>query len=123
MRTSPQKFEKDNRSEMVKEYWKKVQKNLSQYITAPVYFDSATPHWDFIQKANIAGKNIPWHPILSNYLMSFALATILRYQPQLLKTGTDNHFYAQAWSSQCSRTTLGYFLMLFTDPPITLKTQ
>jgi len=123
IRTSPKKFNRDNRIEIVKASWKKVKKNLNPYITAPVYLDTSRPHWDFVQKADIAGKYIPWHPVLSNYLMSFALATILRYQPQLLKTGTDNCFYAQAWSSQCSRTTLGYFLMLFTNPPITLKTQ
>ena len=123
VRTQPTQFTQDNRTEIVKASWKKVSKNLSPYITAPVYLDVSKPTWDFVQKADIAGKCISWHPVLSNYLMSFALATILRYQPQLLKTGTDNCFYAKAWSSQCSRTTLGYFLMLFTYPPITLGTR
>lgn len=82
IRTHPKQFNEGNRTEIVKALWNKASRNLSQHITAPVYLDASKPHWDFNQKADIAGEHIPWHPLLSNYLMSFALATILRYQPQ-----------------------------------------
>lgn len=121
-RTTQLPFDDSNRNEVLGTFWKEINKQLEIYTVAPVYHEEFSNQWYFIPNNDLAGKSIRWHPILSNYLMSFALATILRYQPQLVKGGTTNHFLSQAWCSQSARTTLGYFLMLFTDPPITIQT-
>ncbi|MBT3187910.1 MAG: hypothetical protein HN736_19245 [Anaerolineae bacterium] len=84
--------------------------------------DPGFPYWIFVPTINIAGEKLKWHPLLSGYLISFALSTILRYQPQILKAGTPNYFIAEGWCSQSSIMVLQYFLMYFTNPPLHIKT-
>ena len=121
IRTHPISYNNQNRAEIFKSLMHEVTSNLQRHVSIPVFFENNDQRWDLIPDINLFGKPIPWRPILSNYLMSFALSTILRYQPQLLKNGSGDNFYAQAWCSQCSRSTLGSFLMLFTDPPIIVR--
>jgi YaaC-like Protein len=77
-------------------------------------------HWEFIPEIVLGGKSLKWHPILSEYLFSFVLGTILRYQPQLLKPQSPESFLASAWCKQSSITALRHFLMLFTKPSIVM---
>jgi len=77
--------------------------------------------WLFMPDLTTNGKTIIWHSIFSDYIIAFALSTILRYQPQILKNGTANSYIMEAWCNESSITALKYFLMLFTDPPRRLQ--
>lgn len=74
--------------------------------------------WQFIPKISLANKNLMWHPFLSDYLVAFSLSSILRYQPHLLKTNTQDAYLAEAWCSQSAITALRYYLMALTTPSI-----
>jgi hypothetical protein len=78
-------------------------------------------HWLFVPMITLGGETIKWHPILSEYLFSFVMSTILRYQPQLLKNESSNSLLAAAWCKQSAITTLRYFLMFFTKPSVTMN--
>jgi hypothetical protein len=81
---------------------------------------SPYPSWEFSLPIEVGGQTIPWHPVLSDYLVSFALSELLRYQPHRLEPGGENCFLAQAWCSQSPSDVIGYFVGLLTDPPIIL---
>jgi len=68
-------------------------------------------YWYFIPKIELNKVFIKWHPILSNYLFSFALSNILRYHPHLFYHDSRDSFVAEAWCNQSAITTLRYFLM------------
>ncbi len=97
---------------------KQAVKKLSKNIVLSVYDFEENEEWLFIPNLLINGKSLKWHPILSDYIVSFALSSVLRYQPQILKDGSEINFIMDGWCSQSAITTLRYFLMLFTNPPI-----
>lgn len=86
----------------------------SVYIPSSV----ASMHWYFIPDIVLDGNAMCWRPVLSDYLVAFALSQILRYQPDLLAHGSKDSFLADAWCSQSPLTAVRHFLMLFTDPPL-----
>lgn len=77
--------------------------------------------WFYVPKITLKSKQLHWHPMLSDYLFSFVLSTLLRYQPYLLEQGSKNYFLTEAWCNQSPITTLRYFLMLLTSPPLRIK--
>lgn len=84
-------------------------------------FSHSFPHWIFCEKLRIQRSQILWDPLLSEYLTAFALGSILRYQPQLLKDKSLDSYIAQAWCSQSSMTALRFFLARFTEPAIIIE--
>ena len=106
-----------NRSLLMNQATKYLRNN---YVPV-VYCNEISAKWTFTPNLTINGISIPWHPIFSDYIIAFALSNILRYQPQMLQNGTPNSFLMEAWCTQSSITSLKYFLMLFTDPPIRLQ--
>ena len=74
----------------------------------------------FVPYISIHGKNFGWHPFLSNYLISFALSTVLRYYPHMFKDGSKDSFLAEAWCNQSPVSSLRYFLMSFSNHKIRL---
>jgi hypothetical protein len=79
--------------------------------------------WLFIPRIKLGGKDLFWHPMLSDYLFAFVLGTILRYQPHVLKRGSKDYFLCEAWCRQAAVTTLRYFLMVSTSPGIRVHTM
>ncbi len=67
--------------------------------------------WYFIPKLSLNDVTVKWHPLLSDYLFSFMLSSILRYQPHLFKPDTRESFIAEAWINQSPSTALRYFLL------------
>ncbi|MGA7192939.1 MAG: hypothetical protein WBW94_04845, partial [Anaerolineales bacterium] len=121
LQTAKKQFDDTNKIEVASSLLTNAKNCLEDYAVAPIDIDATNPAWLFVPKINLVGSDIFWHPILSDYLISFILATILRYQPQLLKAGSPNHFISQAWCTQSAQSTLVYFLLMFTDPPILVK--
>lgn len=68
--------------------------------------------WLFNPKINISGKEIKWHPLLSDYLFSYVLSTLLRYNPQVINE--KDSYLAKAWCDQSSLNALRYLLIAFT---------
>lgn len=77
--------------------------------------------WQFIPMVSLNGVKLLWHPLLSDYLFSFMLSTILRYHPHVFSKDDQNSFIGEAWCNQSSITTLRYFLMTFTNPSIRMN--
>jgi len=96
---------------------------LKDFVLATVYEQEYSPTWLFVRKINLAGKDLNWHPLLSDYLIAFVLSTILRYQPELLEPTSKTYFLAEAWCNQAPVTAIRYFLMLFTNPPLRIMTH
>jgi len=74
--------------------------------------------WLFYAPFQIASKDVYWHPILSDYLISFALSTILRYEPQLFSSKGKDLLIARSWCEQATITVLRYFLQALRKPPL-----
>lgn len=87
-----------------------------------VFEDPRHDSWLFFPKINILGKQLTWHPILSDYLFAFILSSILRYQPQLLHPNSQNIFLAEAWCNQSAVSVIRRFLMSFTKPSLRITT-
>lgn len=81
------------------------------------------PTWQYVPNANLGTQSLHWHPLLSNYLVSFALAQILRYQPHLLAAQRPDSHFARGWAMQSSIMALRWFLMLFTKPALRMSSQ
>ncbi|MFC1876621.1 YaaC family protein [Thermodesulfobacteriota bacterium] len=96
--------------------------NFEVHSIPHVAVDTINKTWLFIPNVSISGKSFLWHPVLSDYLFAFALSSILRYQPQFLDPTSRNYLFSEAWCSQSALSTARYFLMLFTEPPIAIKT-
>ena len=94
---------------------------FQKHAIATVHGQDNLPQWLFVPTIKISDFAISWHPLLSDYLFAFALSTILRYQPHLFEPGTPSTFVAEAWCNQSAITTLRYFLMLMTDPPLRVE--
>lgn len=94
-----------------------AQTRLRSYAVPRIIPDPIVKTWRFIPFMSINQTNIRWHPLLSDYLVSFVLGSILRYQTHLITTGNKNQFIAEAWCGQSSRAMIRRFLMLFTTPP------
>jgi hypothetical protein len=77
--------------------------------------------WIFLQKISISGKEMQWNTLLSDYLFSFILSTILRYYPHQLGFNTKDSYIAEAWCNQAAIESLREYVMLFTNPMITLN--
>lgn len=78
-------------------------------------------YWGFVPKINLNGTDIKWHPLLSNYLYSFMLSTVLRYHPHLFSQENKDTFISNAWCSQSAISTLRYFLMNISNKQIRLN--
>jgi len=74
--------------------------------------------WQFIPKLSLGSQKVVWHPLLSDYLVAFALSSILRYQPHLFKPNSQDAYLAEAWCAQSAITALRYYLMALTIPSI-----
>lgn len=88
-------------------------------VEVPVYDDG--PRWHYIEKLRLSGQELVWHPLLSDYLFAFVLATVARYQPFLLVPGEKSYALGESWCNQSPITVLRYFLMLFKKPSMRLK--
>ncbi len=116
------------RSDKFEDNPKKLKKLVNQatasfnnnYAPMPTFTNTFT-HWLFMPYLAIHGKMIVWQSLFSEYIIAFALSSILRYQPQILQNGSANSYLMEAWCNESSITALKYFLMLFTDPPIRLQ--
>lgn len=75
--------------------------------------------WYLYEKNFLNNKLVSWHPILSDYLFSFIISTILRYQPYILELdGGKGRYIIEAWTKQSPIFILSNFLYEFSDPPI-----
>jgi YaaC-like Protein len=101
----------------------KIHDDLKHVAFMPPQFNLSAPCWVFVPEIELVGQKLKWHPMLSDYLFSFVISTILRYQPQLLSSQSADSLLAAAWCSQASITTLRYFLMFFTKPSIILTSN
>lgn len=99
------------------EGYKKVTRKAFKNLSCPtVYNREITPTWLFVPKISLGGKELFWHPVFSDYIFSFVLGSILRYQPFLLMTEdpdkAKNSFLCRAWCRQSPLNALRYFLMI-----------
>jgi hypothetical protein len=74
--------------------------------------------WLFCSDLSTNSTNIKWHPLFSNYLIAFALSSILRYQPHLIDNEAKSGFIMKAWCNQSAIRTLQYLLTIFTSPSV-----
>lgn len=98
--------------------------NASKYLKNMVHpypENSEGDIWHYNPKLVINSKSIYWCPLLTDYIISFTLSTILRYHPHLLQEDNKDSYLAKAWCKQSSILALRYYLMLFSDPMITLN--
>ena len=86
----------------------------------PVIINS-NDSWLFIPRIELNGETFHWHPLLSDYIFSFALSTILRYYPHLVINNSPDGFISESWCSQSPLTVLRYFLLSSTNPSIRLN--
>lgn len=122
LRGPKQRFTSSNMNAIGKKVISEALKHLMPFAIPTVQDIQVRPYWLFLPKINLNGKNVRWHPLLSDYLFAFVLSTILRYHPEVLEIDNKDYFLAEAWSNQSPITTLRYFLMLFTDPPLRINT-
>lgn len=92
---------------------------LERHCVLHVSDDNNT--WWFIKDISLCRKEMRWHPLLSDYLLSFCISTMLRYQPYLLRTGTVDRFIAESWCRQSPVTMLRYFLIALTNPAVLVR--
>lgn len=107
--------------EETKEYNKITSEVLSafyKYAYHPLAVSELAPYWLFVSDITLNNTKLHWHPIFSDYLFSFMLGNVLRYQPQLLSDDDSNYFLSEAWCNQSSIAVLNYFLMQFSKPPL-----
>lgn len=117
LRTPKISVDESNKRNIINQVWYESAQHLEPYFVPSIHTGDQYPEWQYVPNVELSGTALKWHPLLSDYLFSFALGTILRYQPQLLRTGTPNYFLAEAWCTQSSISSMKYFLMLFTSPP------
>ncbi|XDD41649.1 YaaC family protein [Leptospira sp. WS60.C2] len=77
--------------------------------------------WLFIPQINLNGNSLVWSPLLTDYLIAFALSTQLRYYPHLFPNDSADSFFAESWCNQAAITALRNFLIIFTEPSIRLN--
>lgn len=87
----------------------------------PMPYIAREQRWLFIPKIELEGQKIPWHPLLSDYLLSFALSDILRYHPYMIMDNTEDQHISEAWCNQSALTVLRNLLMFFTNPPLRIS--
>ncbi|MFW9882239.1 MAG: YaaC family protein [Candidatus Thorarchaeota archaeon] len=121
IRTKKIKYNNKNKDQIIKKLSDNIVLKLKSFSFPCVNSINENSKWIILPKIELNKKILNWHPILSDYLFSFALSSILRYQPQLLKTNTYNSFITESWCQQSSITLLKYFLMIFTYPPKIVK--
>jgi len=121
LRTSPFLFNDQDRESKYTEFFKKLTSKFSNHLMLNPVLTENDDHCLFVPKITLSSISLHWHPLLSDYLFSFVLSTILRYHPHLLPMGSKDSFIAEAWSSQSAITALRYYLMAFTTPPIRLN--
>ena len=78
-------------------------------------------NWMFVRKLDLNGKSLSWHPLLSDYLFSYVLSTILRYYPHLMAASGRDAYISEAWCKQGAEVALRYFLLEFTTPGIIVR--
>ncbi len=84
----------------------------------PLPFVGRKQSWQFVPRITLSNTNMYWHPMLSDYLFSFALSDILRYRPYMIMEKTKDQHLGQAWCNQSPLSVIRYFLMIFTKPPL-----
>lgn len=114
-------FNHRNRGEQFHNVQLEAFETLRDYIRPQPISTTSLKEWLFIPKALINGINVFWHPLLSDYLFSFVLSTILRYYPHLFESNKKDAFISEAWCNQSAITTLRYFLMEFTKPSLRMN--
>lgn len=107
-----------NRNQIFNQVCQMANNAFSEYYCSLPIAGLINEFWQFILKINFNNSLIKWHPFLSDYLFAFILSTILRYHPHLLNDNDKNAFITEAWCAQSPITSLRYFLMALTTPPI-----
>ncbi len=118
IRSKKYKYKKDDKQIINDNLFKEILKIFKYHAIYNANVNYFHPHWIFVPQITLNNNNLFWHPILSNYIISFALGSILRYQPQIIKEKTMSDFFCEAWCQQIPIEVLKYFLMFFTYPPI-----
>ena len=114
-------YNQNNRNAQYVQLKTNVEALFKEYILPLPMIDSNYDFWQFVPKVTLQGAQLLWHPLLSDYLFSFMLSTILRYYPHVFSKDDQNSFIGEAWCNQSSITTMRYFLMAFTNPPLRMN--
>ncbi len=102
-------YTQSTRATAMKQVRSDAARELSDYAIPTVYDSVADHYWLFTFPVELAGSTIRWHPLLSDYLFSFALSSILRYQPYNLDARSKDYLIAQFWCNQSATSVLRYF--------------
>lgn len=105
----------------VAQYAKEIRKPFEGFMLCPTKRDEKA--WKFIPKLKLEEEKILWLPMLSDYIVAFALGSILRYQPYLLADGAKDSFLAEAWCNQAPISMLTRSLEKLTDPSCLMSAQ
>ena len=92
---------------------KEARKHFQNFAFFSGHTDDRTPSWIFSPRITIQNQKLHWHPLLSNYILLFALGSALRYQPHIFNDGTPDYFIAEACIRQIPITTLRHFLLFY----------
>lgn len=111
-------FNTQNQNAVMKRLFKTMNTAFAGHILAVPVNRGDNSWWNLIPKITLANSSMYWHPLLSDYLMGFVLSTILRYHPHLFPPESKESFLAEAWCAQSAITSLRYFLMSLTTPPL-----
>jgi hypothetical protein len=103
------------------EVFRDVVESLRPHAVPLVEFPPEIENWLFVRKLDLKGKSLFWHPLLSDYLFSYVLSTILRYYPHLMATNGRDAYISEAWCKQGAEVALRYFLLEFTTPGIIVR--
>jgi hypothetical protein len=77
-------------------------------------------YWLFFPSMKIGDQIIPWNSFISDYLISFAIGHILRYEPKLIDEDSKDSFLSKTWCSQAADEVVRQFLFRLSNPSIVL---
>jgi hypothetical protein len=118
LRTQDYFYSENTKNKLLNSLRKLGEKNLSgNYVPITTKVENQS-QWMYSPEVSIQNCKLKWHPFLSEYLISFALSSILRYQPQIVANDTKSSFLLRAWCNQSAITALRQLLMIFSNPPI-----
>jgi hypothetical protein len=72
----------------------------------------------FFEELEVSGKKIAWSSFLTDYIFSFVLSHISRYNPHLISYESVNALIAESWCNQAGIECLRSLLRDFSDPMI-----
>lgn len=102
----------DHTYQIIREEANSLFKNYATPIPLPNR--DTTGYWGFVPPLTLQAIELTWHPFLTNYLFAFAISDILRYNPDLIQTGTKDALIAESWCNESPITMLAYFVLRFT---------